>query len=376
MTTFKKRWLVPVAMTVFAAYGNANTNTNTNTNTADRALEVVAHTSQAVWNAVAVDSAGKVYVSGPRWTGMKGPSVSRLNASGEPVAFPDARWNSDDASIPASQRFINVNALHQDDRGRLWIVDAGVTGFGGHVIPGGAKLVVVDVQSGKTVKVIVLDSTIAKDGSYIDDIRFNGDHAYLSDAGVPGIVVLDLKNGSMRRVLENTPATHAPADRDIILSGKVVRAPDGTALRVHSDPLETSIDGKWLYFAALEGPWYKVETRLLNDAALAPESLSASVQFWRDLPPVGGTAMDKQGNFYFSDLATDTLKRISVSGNIESIVSDPALHWVDAPAFDPQGRIYLPAAQVDRVGLFNGGTSKVQWPLKVFRLDVSKPSTR
>ena len=178
------------------------------------------------------------------------------------------------------------------------------------------------------------------------------------------------------RGLEDSPATHAPADRDIILSGKVVRAPDGTALRVHSDPLETSIDGKWLYFAALEGPWYKVETRLLNDAALAPESLSASVQFWRDLPPVGGTAMDKQGNFYFSDLATDTLKRISVSGDIESIVSDPALHWVDAPAFDPQGRIYLPAAQVDRVGLFNGGTSKVQWPLKVFRLEVSKPSTR
>jgi hypothetical protein len=362
MAIFKTSWLVPVAMTAFASFANATT----------KPLEVVAQTSQAVWNAVAVDEVGQIYVSGPKWTGMKGPSVSRMDANHQPVAFPDERWNSSDEAIPASERFINVNAMHLDDKGQLWIVDAGVTGFGGHVVPGGAKLVVVDLKSAKTVKVIVLDPTVAKDGSYIDDIRFNGDHAYLSDAGVPGIVVLDLKSRAMRRVLESSPATRAPADRDIVLSGKVVRAPDGSALRVHSDPLETSIDGKWLYFAALEGPWYKVETRLLNDAALDPEQLATKVEFWRDLPPVGGTAMDKQGNFYFSDLATDTLKRISVSGKTETIVSDPALHWVDAPAFDRQGRIYLPAAQVDRVGLFNDGKSKVQWPLRVYRMDPAR----
>lgn len=367
MKTFKSRWLVPAALSALASVAGV-------ANAATRPMDVVAQSSEAVWNAVAVDGTGRVYVSGPKWTGMKGPSVSRLNADRQPVAFPDERWNSDDESIPASQRFINVNALHQDDKGQLWIVDAGVSGFGGHVIAGGAKLVVVDVQSAKVVKVIALDSTIAKDGSYIDDIRFNGDHAYLSDAGVPGIVVLDLKSGAMRRVLESSPATRAPADRDIVLSGKVVRAPDGTALRVHSDPLETSVDGQWLYFAALEGPWYKVETRLLNDPSITPEHLANAVQFWRDLPPVGGTAMDPQGNFYFSDLATDTLKRISASGQIETIVSDPALHWVDAPAFDRQGRIYLPAAQVDRVGLFNAGTSQVQWPLRVYRLDLSNNS--
>ncbi|MFY1663418.1 L-dopachrome tautomerase-related protein [Pseudomonas sp. Pseu.R1] len=358
----QKKWLHALALTACAGLAQA----------AERPLEVVAQTHDAIWNAVAVDDADNVYVAGPRWTGMKGPSVSRLDANRRPQAFPDARWNSTDNSIPVSERFVNVNALHRDDQGQMWIVDAGVSDFGGHVIPGAAKLVVVDLHTGKTTKVITFNSDVIRDGSYIDDIRFSGDHAYLTDAGVPGIIVLDLKNDSMRRVLDTSPAVKAPADRDIVLSGKVVRAPNGKALRVNSDPLETSHDGKWLYFAALEGPWYRIETRWLNDPKLSPAVLAEKIEFWRDLPPVGGTALDKQGNFYFSDLATDTVKRIRTSGKIETIVSDPSLHWVDAPTFDREGRLYLPAAQVDRVALFNEGVSRVQWPLRVYRFNLDQ----
>lgn len=358
MNTLRKKWLYPLALTAFAGLVQAD----------DKSLEVVAETHDAIWNAVAVDDTDTMYVAGPKWTGMKGPSVSRLDASRRPHAFPDARWNSDDTSVSVSERFINVNALHRDKQGQLWIVDAGVSDFGGHVIPGAAKLVVVDLSSGKTKKVITFTPDVVRDGSYIDDIRFSGDHAYLTDAGVPGIIVLDLKSGSMRRVLDTSPAVKAPVDRDIVLSGKIVRAPNGEALRVNSDPLETSHDGKWLYFAALEGPWYKIETRWLNDASLSPAALAEKVQFWRDLPPVGGTALDKEGNFYYSDLATDTVKRIRTSGEVETVISDPNLHWVDAPTFDQEGRIYLPAAQVDRVALFNEGVSRIEWPLRVYRL--------
>lgn len=356
-----KKWFYPLALMAVSGLACAASNE----------LEVVAETHDAIWNAVAVDDGGSIYVAGPRWTGMKGPSVSKLDANRRPHAFPDARWNSIDASVPVSERFINVNALHRDDHDQLWIVDAGVSDFGGHVIPGAAKLVIVDLRSGKVTKVITFTSGVVKDGSYIDDIRFNDDHAYLTDAGEPGIIVLDLKDGGMRRVLDSSPAVRAPADRDILLSGKVVRAPNGQALRVNSDPLEISHDGKWLYFAALEGPWYKIETRWLNDPALSPEATAMKVEFWRDLPPVGGTALDKQGNFYFSDLATDTVKRIRTSGQIEAVITDPSLHWVDAPTFDQEGRIYLPAAQVDRVALFNNDVSRIQWPVRVYRMKLN-----
>ncbi|MGY1889260.1 hypothetical protein [Pseudomonas sp. SDT291_1_S447] len=45
-----------------------------------------------------------------------------------------------------------------------------------------------------------------------------------------------------------------------------------------------------------------------------------------------------------------------------------SLHWVDAPFLDRDGTLWLPAAQMDRVGLFNDGTPRVQWPMTVFRL--------
>ncbi|WNW12763.1 L-dopachrome tautomerase-related protein [Pseudomonas sp. DTU_2021_1001937_2_SI_NGA_ILE_001] len=333
-------------------------------------LQVVAQSDTAVWNAVAVDNSGALYVSGPRWMGSQGPSVSKLDGKGQPHPFPDARWNSEDPKIPAQQRFINVNAMRVDDKQRLWIVDAGVTDFGGKVVPGGAKLVVVDLDSGLVEKVIPFESSIAQAGSYIDDVRLNGGHAYLTDAGVPGIIVLDLATQKARRVLSSSQAVRAPEDRDIIVGGKVLRAPDGRALRVHADPLEVSNDGKWLYFAPLTGPWYKIETRWLDDPSVAEEALAQKVEYWKDLPPVGGTVMDKSGNFYFSDLAQDSVKRIAPDGEVRTLATDKRLHWVDAPAFDRQGRLYLPAAQVDRVSLFNNGASQVQRPLEIYRLNL------
>ncbi|MBX8514897.1 L-dopachrome tautomerase-related protein [Pseudomonas cichorii] len=354
-----KQFLLSAIMAAVATIAHAQT---------PPGLEVVAQSSSAVWNAVAVDATGSIFVSGPKWTGSEGPSVSKIDQAGQPQAFPDDRWNSTDPDVPANQRFISVNAMRVDDNGRLWIVDAGVNSFGGNVVPGGAKVVVVDLQTAEVVKVISFDNSVAKNGSYIDDIRLNGKHAYLTDAGNPGIIVVDFETNKARRVLETSPAVRAPDDRDIVLSGKVVKAPDGKALRVHSDPLEVTPDGKWLYFAPLEGPWHKIETRWLNDPSISEAELVKKVEFWRDLPPVGGTVMDKQGNFYFSDLADDSVKRITVSGEIEQIAKDSRLHWVDAPAFDAHGRLYLPAAQVDRVGLFNNGSSKVERPLRVYRI--------
>lgn len=229
---------------------------------------------------------------------------------------------------------------------------------------------VIDPRTSAIVRVYTLREDIAKDGSYIDDIRLNQGHAYLTDAGNPGVVVLDLNTGAARRVLDNSPAVRAPADRTIIVDEKILRAPNGQPLKVHADPLEVSADGLWLYFASLEGPWYRIRTELLDDPTRTDADVERGVEFWRDLPPVGGTVMDKHGNFYYSDLAENSVKRITAAGKTELVVKDRRLHWVDAPAIDSKGSLYLPAAQVDRVGLFNGGVSKVERPIRVYRINL------
>jgi hypothetical protein len=181
--------------------------------------------------------------------------------------------------------------------------------------------------------------------------------------------VLDLRSGETRRVLDGAPSVTAPADRPVAMDGEIVRMPDGSPLRVNSDPLEVSPDGRYLYFGSLHGPWSRIETRLLDDPGISASELASKVGAWADLPPVGGTAMAPDGTLYFTDLANEALKKRAPDGTITTVVQDPRLHWADAPAL-AGGFIWLPVPQIDRLPLFHNGTSKVVWPISLYRYKV------
>ncbi|PTQ13440.1 hypothetical protein CLG96_04950 [Sphingomonas oleivorans] len=336
------------------------------------ALIIAAESPSMIWNGVAVDH-GRIFVAGPRWTGSKGPAIGIIGKDGRPLPYPDPGWNAWRAGDDPVRAFVNINAIHLDGKGALWAVDTGSPDFGGNPLPGGAKLVAIDLATDRVKRVIPFGPDIALPGSYVDDIRFNGNFAYLTDAGRPGIIIVNLATGAMRRVLDDDRSTGARADRPIILDGKTLLAPDGNPLRVNSDPLEISPDGKWLYFAPLPGPWSRIETRWLDDFSTTPERIAAKVEPWADLPPVGGTAMDANGDLYFADLAANALKRRTPDGRITTLIQDERLHWVDAPFVDSDHVIWLPVPQMDRVALFNGGMSKTKWPVRLYRLAL-KPA--
>jgi sugar lactone lactonase YvrE len=335
-------------------------------------LVVAAESREMIWNAVATNR-GRIFVAGPRWTGTKGASVALLDRNNHPQPYPDAAWNGWAPGADTRNAFVSVNALRGDDHGGLWVVDTGAPDFGGNPLPGGAKAVRIDLTTNHVDKIYPLGPQIALPGSYVDDIRFHDDYAYLTDAGRPGLIVLDLKTGEARRVLDRSTAVTAQPGRPIILDGRVLQGPDGSPLRVNSDPLEVSPDGRFLYFGPLEGPWSKIETRWLDHPSIAPDLLETKVEPWASLPPVGGTAMDANGDLYFSDLAENSLKRRTPDGAISTVVQDPRLHWVDAPFIDSYHSIWLPVPQLDRVALFNGGKSQIQWPVQLFRLDLGSP---
>ena len=338
---------------------------------ANTGLVIEARSDSMIWNAVAVE-AGRVFVAGPRWTGAKGPQLAVLDRLKRPQAYPDAAWNDWRQGADPSKAFVNINAIHLDGSGGLWAVDTGSPTFGGDPLPGAAKLVRIDVRTGKVDRVIQFTQDVALPGSYIDDVRFHGAHAYLTDAGRPGLIIVDLANGSARRVLNDHPAAVARSDRPIVLDGEVIRSPDGQPLRVNSDPLEVSNDGQWLYFGPLEGPWSKVPTSLLDDDQTSSEALAAAVEPWADLPPVGGTAMAPDGSLFFSDLAQNAVKRRYPDGRIETIVSNQSLHWVDAPFLEKSGKLWLPAAQMDRAALFHNGKSQTVWPVTLYSVETKK----
>lgn len=330
------------------------------------ALEAALQSREKIWNAVA-HLEGQTYVAGPRWTAGRGPQLSIVDEQGRRAAYPDSAWNAWAPAKDARQAFVNINALRLEET-TLWVVDTGAAEFGGNPIPDGAKLVAIDLTEKRVKRTYLFSAEVARPGSYIDDVRFQGNYAFLTDAGNAGIIVLDLLSGSARRVLDGHPSVTATNDRDIVLSGQTVKAPGGSALRVNADPLEVSPDGQWLYYGPLQGPWSKVRISDLTAPDLTPAQLASRVEPFADLPPTGGTVMDAKGNLYFSDLAHDAIRVRRLDGHVETLIVDPRLHWVDAPFLDRDGMLWLPAAQMDRVSLFNDGTSRVQWPMTIFVL--------
>lgn len=331
-------------------------------------IRIEAITTAMDWNAVALAS-GHVFVSGPRWTGFSGPAVGLLTKGGEIKPFPDANWNGWKPGRDATHRFVSVNALHVAPDGMLWVVDTGTSSFGGVPVYGGAKLVRIDPATGHVLRIYPLGPETAQTGSYIDDIRFNGTHAYLTDAGKAALIVLDIKTGQARRVLDNDASTSARTDRPIVMDGHVVEKGPHQPLLVNVDPLEVSPDGKWLYFGPLEGPWSRIPTALLDDPNMSSTDLSAAVHPWADLPPIGGSAMDTAGNLYFTNLKDNGVYRRDVSGKIKRLISDSRLHWADAPCLALNGRLWLPVAQLDRLPMFHQGHSRSHQPFLLVSID-------
>lgn len=339
-------------------------------------LQVGAQAEGAVWNAVVV-SGDRIFLSGPRWTGTKLPSLVVIGKDGMPAPYPDAAWNAWKASTDPSNAFVNINALHMDNQGDLWVVDTGSPDFGGDPLPHGAKLIHIGLKTNKVVRVYAFEPGVVKPGSYVDDVRFHGTHAYLTDAGQGGLIVLDLKTGHARRVLDAAPSVVANGERPIVVAGNTVLGPDDKPLQVNSDPLELSPDGRWFYFGTLEGPWHRVPTTLLDDPAVSPEKLAAAVEPWIDLPPVGGTTMDKNGTLYFSDFATNSVRKRTADGVITTLLQDDRLHWVDASFLDANGTLWMPAAQIDRTALFHHGKDEVKQPMTLYKLvGVASPGSQ
>lgn len=149
-----------------------------------------------------------------------------------------------------------------------------------------------------------------------------------------------------------------------------MRGPDGAPVHVHVDQLEVSPDGATLFYQSCTGPLWRVPTRLLDDPRTAPTTLAASVEIVADTPPTGGTAIGADGTLFVSDTDTQRIVLIAPDGSTSTLIQDPRLLWVDAMWIDSRCRLWLPAAQLNRLALFQGGRSRVHFPVEVYTLQL------
>ena len=325
----------------------------------------VAASLDVATNGVATTRDGRVFMVLVRLDGSSGPRIVEWR-DGTLLPYPDAAWNAWAPGADPARMLVRANALRIGPEGDLWIVDVGAPGFGNPKLPGGPKLVQVDVGANAVRRTYSLDAA-TNNKSFIDDVRFNGGTAYVTDAGSPGIIILDLGSGATRRVIDGDPST--TAQKPMSAEGHEMRTQDGKPVMIHADQLEVSPDGRWLYYQPCPGPLHRIETRWL-DASVGDEERARRVQPFVDTPATGGTAIDAQGNIYLRDTDRQRILRISPAGQVATIVQDPRLLWVDAMWIDHDGDLWMPAAQINRIAPFQGGVSRVQYPMQVFKLTI------
>ncbi|MEK8105981.1 hypothetical protein NKG94_14005 [Micromonospora sp. M12] len=232
-------------------------------------------------------------------------------------------------------------------------------------MPGGARLIVVDPNGDQVQWVYHLDEAVHP-GSYVDDVRVNGPMAPHRRGHARPDRARPRLGSSPTRAGRSSERGGRAGDRRRSAAAR----PDGTVVRLHTDQLEVSPDGRWLYYQPASGGMSRIATRWLDDPSVSTDEMARRVERWCETPSTGGTAIDTNGTIYLSDVEHRRVLAIAPDRGVRELVADPRLAWVDALWLDADSRLWMPAAQLHLTAGLNGGQSAVDYPVHVYRMPV------
>jgi len=322
---------------------------------------------------VTVSPAGRVFVNFPRWSDDAPVSVAEVMPDGTTRPFPSAEWNAwrnaRKDQMTAADHFVCVQSVVVDHQGFLWALDAAAPAQG-PVVPMGPKLVKIDLASNQVVKTIAFDEKIAPNGSYLNDVRFSPDGrtGYITDSGAKGaIVVVDLVQGSARRVLDGDPSTQVDKTVNVKADGQVLRRPDGRGVEFSADGIALSADGAMLYWQAIKGKTlYRVPTRALTDMA-AQSRLPSMVEKVGDNGPVDGILFGRDGRLFLTSPEDDSVKVRDAAGSVRMLVQSPSLRWPDTLSQAPDGSVYVTSSRIQDMSWYKP-SSPASLPTTLFKI--------
>jgi sugar lactone lactonase YvrE len=343
-------------------------------------LEVVATFSGPMPTGVTVSHRGRVFVNYPRWGDPVEFTVAEVR-DGKATAFPP-ELNKLDKDHPADC-LVAVQSVVVDPDDRLWILDTASIEFA-PPLPGGPKLVSVDLKTNKVFKTIPFPPEVALPTTYLNDVRFDlrkgkAGVAYITDSAQKGpnaIIVVDLDTGKSRRRLNDHPSTKAAKNFLPIVEGRPMmeRKPGQPPkhLTMGSDGIAIGHDGKYLYYCPLSGRHlYRVPTAVLLDEKATDEEAGKAVE---DLGDRGfasdGLETDDKGRIYLTDYEHDAILRRGAEGEYETVAHDPRVLWPDTLSVASDGYLYFTANQLHRQKQYQGGEDKREKPYGLFRVKI------
>lgn len=289
----------------------------------------------------------------------------------------DGRWKTD------FTRCLDwVLGLHTDAEGILWMLDSAKTtdrakGRPAALVP---KLVAWDTRANRFARVIEIPEPASLPESQHNDFVVDLKHQVIVIAdeaigegsnghgGKAALVVVDLRSGKSRRVLqghESVLPLREPIRWDV---GQPSEGSVG--LNVGADGIALDHASEWLYFAPLNNyKVYRVRMSDLVDTTLSGAELGRRVQVWSDKPFAGGMTIDAQGNLYLTEVGERAVGIIPAdTRRYRRYVQDPAMVWPDGVVYNSDGWMYTGAAQLPLVGpLQKDGVARNKPPYLVYR---------
>jgi sugar lactone lactonase YvrE len=332
---------------------------------ASPALTEIFHNNSFQLTGISVSKQGRLFINFPRWSPEYLNAVIEVTPDGSIKAFPNEDWNRWDLTPPtAPKHFVCVQSIVVDDNDTLWVLDAAAPMLMS-IVPGGPKLVQVDLKTNLVKRVIALPTETAKTSTYLNDVRFdNGrNFAYITDSGLGGIIVVNLSTGESHRHLDGDPSVMPDKSVKIVIDGKPILGPTGQTPSFHSDAIALSPDKEYLYYQPIaKTSLYRVRTDALRDPQGRPKPEVYAKTF-----PLDGIWMDKQSNIYLSNVQAKAVSRLTPDRKLETVVQDTRLRWPDTFSEGPDGSIYITASHINDSPTYNQGKSVRTMPYQAFK---------
>jgi sugar lactone lactonase YvrE len=345
-------------------------------------IEKVADFAHQVTGVTASED-GRLFVNFPRWTEDSPVSVAELLADGTLKPYPNEEWNAwrnarKDEMTP-NDHWVCVQSVVADCRGSLWVLDPAAPAQS-VIVPGGPKMVRIDLATNAVTQTIAFGEDVALQGSYLNDVRFSNDgkFAFITDSGLKGaIVVVDIKSGSARRVLDGHPSTQPEKDVTVKADGDPLRRPDGRGVEFAADGIAISEDGQYLYWQAIKGvSLYRIPTRVLIDAGLGEKDVAAAVEPFGKNGVADGLLIARGTEQMFVTAPEESAVKVrdlaeGAGGVPRTVVQDERLRWPDTFTQGPNGVIYVTTSHIQDSATFKPG-APTALPTELWRLRVAQ----
>ena len=330
--------------------------------------EVASFPDQQVTGVGVSTKSGRIFVNFPYWSDQHSMSVAEI-VNGQPKPFPNEEWNKPGA---AASHFVCVQSVVVDDQDNLWVLDPAAPKMQ-EIVKGGPKLVKIDLRENQVAQTIPFGEDIAPPKSYLNDVRIDtrSETAFITDSGKGAIIVVNLKNGNARRLLDGHPSTQPEKGFKLVVDGReLIDQQKKAPPQIASDGIALDAKNGYLYYHALTAhKLYRIKTSFLTDEHASEKGLESKVENVGQTPPPDGMLEASDGSIYLTDLEHNAAVHWNPeTKSIEQVIADKRLMWPDTLSWGPNGELYVTTSQIENMPRFNNGKSTRTEPYKLWKM--------